>query len=155
GGEQRKEKERLTTLTAKSHDLQDLLDSIQRNEHIRAGERAAFAPSSGKHAWQTHKERLRSFAGARGGVQLPARGRVTNHFGRNDGTAFTKGFVIDTREHAAVVAPFDGEVVFAGPFRDYGRMVILRHNDEYHTLLSGLEHLDCSVGQFLIKGEPI
>ena len=38
---------------------------------------------------------------------------------------------------------------------DYGRMVILRHSDGYHTLLAGMAKIDASVGDFLVEGEPL
>jgi septal ring factor EnvC (AmiA/AmiB activator) len=46
-------------------------------------------------------------------------------------------------------------VVFTGPFLTYGQMVIIRHSDDFHTLLAGLVKIDVTVGQFLLEGEPI
>ena len=63
--------------------------------------------------------------------------------------------MIETPASAGVVAPYDGEVVYAGLFRDYGKMVILRHSGDYHTLLSGMESINVSPGQNLLEGEPI
>ena len=60
-----------------------------------------------------------------------------------------------TRKGAQVTAPYDSEVVFTGPFLNYGQMIILRHSDDFHTLLAGLTKIDVRVGQFLLEGEPI
>ena len=53
------------------------------------------------------------------------------------------------------MAPFDGQVMFAGPFRGYGHILIIGHGDGYHSLLAGLDRVDCSVGQWLVAGEPV
>lgn len=92
----------------------------------------------------------------RGRFQMPAAGQVERRFGESLGRNGTsKGVVLRTRGGAKVVAPAGGEVVFAGSFLDYGRMVILRHNNGIHTMLSGLGGIDVTVGQFLLEGEPI
>jgi septal ring factor EnvC (AmiA/AmiB activator) len=53
------------------------------------------------------------------------------------------------------VAPHDGLVAFAGPFEGYGHILIIEHDGGYHTLLAGLERLDTSVGQWVLRGEPV
>ncbi len=53
------------------------------------------------------------------------------------------------------MAPYDGLVVFAGPFRGYGRILILEHGEGYHTLLAGLTRIDTVLGQWLAAGEPV
>ncbi|MBV8938416.1 MAG: peptidoglycan DD-metalloendopeptidase family protein [Alphaproteobacteria bacterium] len=88
--------------------------------------------------------------------QSPVAGHVLHRFGEHlNRNETSKGVTFETREAAQVVSPFDGEVVFTGPFLDYGKMVILRHRDDFHTLLAGLARIDVSVGQFLLEGEPI
>ena len=63
--------------------------------------------------------------------------------------------VMQTRPGAQVIAPFDGVVLFAGPFKGYGNLLIIEHGDGYHSLLSGLERLDVGVGQNVLTGEPV
>ena len=46
-------------------------------------------------------------------------------------------------------------MVFAGPFRGYGQILIIGHGDGYHSLLAGLDRIDSSVGQWLVAGEPV
>jgi septal ring factor EnvC (AmiA/AmiB activator) len=53
------------------------------------------------------------------------------------------------------VAPYDGQVVFAGPFRDYGQLLIIEHGEGYHMLLAGFERIDSAVSQTLLAGEPV
>jgi septal ring factor EnvC (AmiA/AmiB activator) len=66
-----------------------------------------------------------------------------------------RGVSIETRPSAQVVAPHDGHVVFAGTFRSYGRLLIIAHGEEYHTLLAGLDQIDCEVGQWVHAGDPV
>ena len=56
---------------------------------------------------------------------------------------------------AVVVAPFDAQVVYAGPFREYGLVLILRHGGGYHSLLAGLGRLDVGNGEWVLAGEPL
>jgi len=154
GGKEREEKQHIAQLTAKSQNIQDLLDSLEKAEHSNAWERGV-APAVKKNEKNNSRHKLRSFTDAKGRMHLPA-GKIVSRFGNtNKGTAFSKGLIIDTRADARVLAPYDGEVVFAGPFRDYGHMVIIRHSNDYHTLLSGMDEINCTPGQFLLEGEPI
>lgn len=91
-----------------------------------------------------------------GTITLPVRGELRRHYGDNTLYGATaKGITIETRVAARVVAPYDGKVVFAGPFRGYGQILIIEHSGGYHTLLSGLERVDTDVGQWLLAGEPV
>ena len=99
---------------------------------------------------------LRHLGQPRNQMVLPARGKILLGFGDSaEGGAPQRGLTIETRPGAAVVAPFDGRIVFAGPFRGYGRILIIEHGGAYHTLLAGLGRIDVSVGQVVAMGEPI
>lgn len=170
-GKAKEEKERLAKLTEKSKSLQDLVETLEKNVEVeekepQVQEERNPSPASvrlhlpldrntpGKAKKPSHKGR--SISDAKGRLGMPASGKIVNRFGSSDaGPAFAKGMTVETRDSANVVAPYDGEVVYAGVFRDYGRMVIIRHSGDYHTLLSGLSEINCSPGQFLLEGEPI
>lgn len=93
---------------------------------------------------------------ARGSLSLPARGRTLTAYGQNDGIGGkTKGITLRTRQRAQVVAPYDGEILFAGPFKGYGQVLIMSIGQGYHVLLAGLTRIDGIVGQKLLRGEPI
>jgi septal ring factor EnvC (AmiA/AmiB activator) len=158
GGEEQSERLRVANLTARSKSLQELVDSLQKSEN--GWERRKPIPQKQREAKPREKmdadHKLRSFENAKGQLHLPAAGKIVSRYGNRDaGDTFSKGIVIETRESADVVAPFDGQVVFAGPFRDYGSIVIIRHGGQYHTMLSGMDVIDCKPGQFLLEGEPI
>jgi septal ring factor EnvC (AmiA/AmiB activator) len=87
---------------------------------------------------------------------LPARGRVILMFGQQDGLGRpAKGITIETRRAAQVIAPRGGEVVFAGPFRGFGNLLIIEHRAGYHILLAGLARIDAAVGDRVLAGEPV
>ena len=139
----------LAHLAKKASDLRDLISGIEKEEDERENAEV-------KHPKPMSREYLRSFTQAKGHMRAPAAGQLVQKFGSSEGRNTTsKGFTIATRARAQVVAPYDGEVVFTGPFLNYGRMIILRHSDDFHTLLAGLVKIDVKVGQFLLEGEPI
>jgi len=102
---------------------------------------------------------IRPFPDSRASLRMPARGDIVTRYGERitlaGGTSNAKGIVIATRPEAQVVAPYDGQVVYAGPFKGYGRILIIEHGSRYHTLLAGLERIDAIVGQWVLAGEPV
>jgi septal ring factor EnvC (AmiA/AmiB activator) len=99
---------------------------------------------------------LKGFPRKRDGVIPPVVGRVTASFGQiaEDGTK-SEGILFETLPGAQVVAPHDGQAVFRGPFRSYGELLIIEHQNGYHTLLAGLGRTDVVVGQWVLAGEPV
>lgn len=99
---------------------------------------------------------LRPFSEANGQVVAPVRGRIVLSFGQpGEGGQPHRGLTIETRPAAQIVAPFDGQIAFAGPFRAYGLILIIEHSEGYHTLLAGLGRIDGVVGQMVTAGEPV
>jgi septal ring factor EnvC (AmiA/AmiB activator) len=104
----------------------------------------------------TRPAKIRPFSEAKGRMLYPAAGPIVVSYGATEPAGITsKGITLETREGAQVVAPFDGRVVFAGPFKGYGQILIISHGDGYHSLVAGLDQIDSGVGQWLIAGEPI
>jgi len=66
-----------------------------------------------------------------------------------------KGTSIATRPGAQVIAPSDGWVVYAAPYRSYGQLLILNVGGGYHVLLAGMERITVAPGQFVLTGEPV
>lgn len=96
------------------------------------------------------------FSKARGLLRLPAEGRTVKSFGVSDGLGGrTRGVVVETRPGAQVTAPFDGQLVYAGPFRRYGQLLIISVGEGYHVVLAGMERISGIVGQTLLAGEPV
>ena len=93
---------------------------------------------------------------ARGTLIAPASGQILVRYGESNGFGTTaKGITYATRPGAQVVAPYDGRVVFAGPFREFGLILIIEHGEGYHSLLAGLAEIGATVGQWVLTGEPV
>lgn len=96
------------------------------------------------------------FEQAKGTLRLPAQGRQTQRFGDMDALGNARqGVSLETREEARITAPADGWVVYSGPFRSYGQLLIINAGGGYHILLAGMSRIDVSLGQFVLAGEPI
>jgi septal ring factor EnvC (AmiA/AmiB activator) len=148
--EQAASRARLEALTREAEDLRDLLAKLRQDKSKPgAAPRTAALTEPGK-------GKIRSFAAFKGKLTLPAAGTVSARFGTEEKFGeFSKGLVIAARPGAQAVAPFDGQVVFAGPFRGYGRILIIEHRDGYHSLIVGLARIDASVRQWVLAGEPV
>ena len=137
-------KNRAENLAKQAGDLKELLAKLEAYSKRRAAVNVKPEIPSG------------AFMSAKGRIPYPVKGTVIKKYGDlTEAGIRSKGIMISTRANAQVVSPYDGTVLFAGPFRGYGRLVIIEHGDGYHTLLAGLGRLDTSVGQSLLAGEPV
>ena len=164
---------RQAALAAKASDLKDLIARLEDERTARDAQaaRTASRPQAGETPAQnlamnapppvtpdpTRPRDIRPISQAMGHMAVPASGALVVHFGdvMQAGAAPSKGLTFETRSGAQVVAPFDGKVLFAGPFKGYGQILIIGHGDRYHSLLAGLDRVDASVGQWLVAGEPV
>ena len=97
-----------------------------------------------------------AFPDMRGHMHLPVNGVPIRAFGGTDGVGGTqKGVSIASRPGAEITAPCDGWVVYAGPFRSYGQLLILNAGGGYHVLLAGMDRISVDLGQFVLTGEPV
>lgn len=91
-----------------------------------------------------------------GRLKLPVAGRILKRFGQKEGVDQTShGYRLASTAGSTVTSPASGEVMFTGPFLDYGNIVIIRFDNGYHLLLAGLEKINISVGQKLRTGQPV
>ena len=93
----------------------------------------------------------------RGHMRLPVNGTRVREFGGSDGVRrHPKGaFRSPPAPAPQITAPCDGWVVYAGPFRSYGQLLILNAGGGYHVLLAGMERISVDLGQFVLTGEPV
>jgi septal ring factor EnvC (AmiA/AmiB activator) len=83
-------------------------------------------------------------------------GRQVREFGAQDGSGGAmRGAAIATRPRATVTTPAEGTIVYAGPFRAYGRILIINAGSGYYFLLAGMDSIQVEVGQFVLAGEPV
>jgi septal ring factor EnvC (AmiA/AmiB activator) len=96
------------------------------------------------------------FASAKGSLPFPAQGKRVLAFG--DKTQFgaqSMGTVFETRFSAQVRSPCDGRILYAGPFRTWGQLLIVNADDGYHILLAGLSEINVQAGEFVLAGETV
>lgn len=89
-------------------------------------------------------------------LKWPVSGAVRRNFGDKDADGVvSEGLTFSAPPGAPIVAPRAGKVVFAGPFRGYGLIMILQHDGGYYSFLSGFGRCDADLGQKVKAGEPL
>ncbi len=87
---------------------------------------------------------------------MPVVGRTKRRFGADDGNGGVMlGDMVATQSGAIVTAPADGSVLYAGPFRSYGQLLILNAGDGYHVVLAGMSRISVALNQAVLAGEPV
>ena len=88
--------------------------------------------------------------------RLPVSGRLVTGMGELSPTGVrARGLTLATTVSARAVAPAAGRIVYAGPFRGYGGVVILDHGDGWTSLVAGLGALAVRVGDQVGQGQVI
>ena len=162
------EEKHAAALAAQATSLRDLIARLESQEPAAAtaaaeAEKAAsvaLEKSGGRPARSLGKaDRMApsvAFVDAKGLLPMPASGRVIRNFGDSDGLGGrAQGISIATRPGGLVSSPTDGWVVYAGPFRRYGQLLIINAGGGYHVLLAGMGRTDVQLGQFVLAGEPV
>ena len=155
---------RAIALAKQVDDLQGLIAKME--QEVKAAAKAAAAANqqgtpNGKPDPALLKNPKRqspaiAFSSAKGLFSLPVNGSKIRDFGGSDGAGgIEKGISLATRPGAQVTTPCDGWVVYAGPFRSYGQLLILNAGGGYHVLIAGMEHISVNIGQFVLAGEPV
>ena len=174
------EKQRSQDLAAKATSLKDLIASLESeaDKNRKAAEAArqaaadtratgddkvagdkAGAPAELASLPVPEANRLTAatpFSALQGQIGLPVTGKIKRKFGTDDGNgAVMLGDMVATQSGAIVTAPADGNVLYAGPFRSYGQLLILNAGDGYHVVLAGMSRISVATGQSVLAGEPV
>ncbi|WP_096451332.1 murein hydrolase activator EnvC family protein [Mesorhizobium sp. 113-1-2] len=169
------EQQRSEQLAAKASSLKDLIASLeaQADRARKAADAAKAAAAAQPGDDQTGGDKTASlaalpvpegnrltaaapFSALQGQIALPVTGRIKRRFGADDGNgAVMLGDMLATQSGAIVTAPADGNVLYAGPFRSYGQLLILNAGDGYHVVLAGMSRISVVTGQSVLAGEPV
>ncbi|MDG4851610.1 MULTISPECIES: murein hydrolase activator EnvC [unclassified Mesorhizobium] len=165
------ERQRSQQLADKASSLKDLIASLEADKARKAADQAKAADRKSADADTTAStaepaappvpegNRLTAsapFAALQGQIALPVIGKIKRRFGTDDGNgAMMQGDMVATQSGAIVTAPADGNVLYAGPFRSYGQLLILNAGDGYHVVLAGMSRISVATGQSVLAGEPI
>jgi len=152
-------------LSKQADNLKDLIAKLERG--LDSASRTARAAQEGRALGDTRADlsalkdpgRLGPaipFASAKGMLPIPVNGVKSRDFGAPDANGGTeRGISIATRSGAQVTSPCDGWVVYAGPYRSYGKLLILNAGGGYHVVLAGMDRISVDIGQFVLTGEPV
>lgn len=163
------EQEKAADLARQAGTLKELIDRMEKEiagakvaaEEARKAAEAQEREAKERFAQAAFRDPARlapkiPFSEARGLLPRPVSGDTVLGFGAPDGYGgTTRGISITTRPKAAVTSPADGWVAFAGPFRSYGRLLIINAGGGYYVLLAGMDQINVDVGQFVLAGEPV
>ncbi|OYD85804.1 murein hydrolase activator EnvC family protein [Azospirillum brasilense] len=128
----------------------------QKAAEQRAAEQKLAEQRAADQRARAEAEAARTAPSAPAGERLPVGGRVTVRYGEADRYGATsRGVTIQARAGSTVVSPQAGTIVFAGPFRGYGQILIVEHSHGYHSLIAGFGRIDTAVGRRVATGEPI
>jgi len=163
------ERDRAADLARQANTLKDLITGMESAANAanaaKANAEQADAVAAAEVANRAAAAQMRdsaklkpalAFADAKGAVDLPAAGTIVKAFGAADAYGGTeKGVSIATAPSAIVASPADGSVVFSGPYRSYGQLLIINAGGGYYIVLAGMDRINVAVRQFVLAGEPV
>lgn len=163
-----RERARSAELAAKAGSLKELIASLEKEAARKAaGEERARKEEAAR---LQREDQLAAmpipednqlvgaipFDALRGKLSLPSPGRVSRDYGeKDDNGAVMQGDTVATQSGAIVTSPADGRILYAGPFRSFGQLLILDAGDGYHVVLAGLGRITVAQGQTVLSGEPV
>ncbi len=153
----KKQEEELRKISLEASSLKDLVARIEKKQK-EANRKKTIKPKAQKASVTTRpapRPKATPIPKA-GSAQLPVSGMITVSYGsRDDIGAVSKGIKISSRAGAVIVSPMGGVIDYAGPFRGYGNLIIIKHQNNYHSLIAGFDKIDTVVGQAVSAGEPL
>lgn len=162
GSSANREVERVLALAEEVRDLDGLVDELDRAATLRAelaalpGPRLRPAqPEASQMAPAPVSAPSQARAAAPSPYILPVSGRTLTGFGAPQASGLSQGLTLAPIGGAQVVAPAAGRVAFAGPYRGYGRIVIIEHPGGWTSLITGLVRSDVEVGEAVVSGSPL
>lgn len=162
----KKSRQRIVSLANQAKDLKELLERLEAEKQRQEAEKAkreAEQRTERQSIVQAQNEPPQSlsipkgsFKKAKGSLSYPINGRIVESFNDiNSAGLHSKGMRLAGTGGSIVTNIFYGTVLFSGPFKSYGQLLIVDNGDDYLTLLTGLEEMNVSEGQEILAGEPV
>ena len=106
------------------------------------------------------KKAIHSFAGLKGLLNMPVKGKIISLFGpfknqKYNTVNFRSGIDIQTERGEPIRAVGSGKVLFADWFKGYGNMLIIDHGNHYYTVYANILELFKTKGDMVEAGEVI
>jgi len=147
---------RVAKLASEAQDLRELIANFETAARVVT---PRLKPGKGKKRGRKAGPRtkplimpddVKRFAEAKSSFKSPVQGRIIRQYGKGE-----KGITMSARSKAQVVSPYAGRIEFAGPFKNYDKVVIMNVGDGYFILLTGLGDIYVKSGEMVGRAEPI
>jgi septal ring factor EnvC (AmiA/AmiB activator) len=140
------------------------LETERQADELRAEQEAARAAQQKREAEAADAKRRAvalampagpGLASPSGQLTAPVAGTIARGFGDPSDAGPATGLSYRAPPNARVVSPCGGRIVFSGPFRSFGLLLIVDCGGGYHFVMAGLDRLDVQVGRQVQPGEPV
>ncbi len=89
-------------------------------------------------------------------LSLPVTGTILRHFMESDAAGLERpGVLIAARPLSLVATPAPATVRYAGPFLDYGNVIVLEPDPGYLVIFAGLDQVYVELGQVVSEGQAV
>ena len=138
----------INELNKSAEELNRLLASFERKRKAADAKKAAASKTSSK------KTTGPKIDVPRNSLPWPAVGKVLSKFGKEyrsdlNTWIFRDGIKIAAKAGSPVRTVAEGSIIYAGPFRSYGNVVIADHGKGFFTIYGFLQQISVSVGDKL------
>jgi len=101
-----------------------------------------------------------SIADVKGRLVYPVKGKIINRFGRKMDKRFDtyivyNGINLKVKKGTDVRSIFHGKVLYTGTLEGYGKIIIIGHGDDYHSLYGHLDNIRAEMGDWVREGTVI
>jgi len=148
--EEKQARQKAAELAAQAESLKQLLDAITAESAKVTPRLKPSANGSNAAALSqfTQAAGIKAFTRVKNTLIAPVIGQLKRKFGGAE-----QGVTLAAKSRSDVKAPYNGRVDFAGPFRDYDRVVILNVGEGYFLLLTGLGNIIVETGDQVKTGD--
>ncbi len=152
-------RQEINELNKSAKALDDLLAKFERQRKAEAAKKQAQAKAQASKSGKK-EEVVSSIAKIdlpKNSLPWPVSGKVISKFGKEyrkdlNTWIFRDGIKISAQAAEAVQAVAAGDVIYAGPFRSYGNVVIVDHGKGFFSIYGFLSEIKAVVGEKLPQG---
>ncbi len=149
----------INELNKSARALDDLLAKFERQRKAEAARKQAKADAAAKKAGQTAQKQssIAKIDVPAHSLPWPVQGKVLSKFGKEyradlNTWIFRDGIKIAAAAGQSVRSVAAGDVIYAGPFRSYGNVVIVDHGKGFFSIYGFLQRIEATVGEKLPQG---
>lgn len=146
----------INELNKSARALDDLLAKFER-QRKEAAQKKARSGAADQKTSSVKQTSIAKIDLPRKSLPWPVKGQVISQFGKEyradlNTWIFRDGIKIAAKAGQEVRCVYSGEVIYAGPFRSYGNVVIVDHGKGFFSIYGFLNTIQASVGDKLTQG---